>query len=72
MALVKVRQKNVKKKELAGDENLSRYQMILMSNNTVKEPVERRLFQSRYHRILMSLEIYQVTARGQFPQPHFY
>ena len=40
--------------------------MILKSNKTVKAQVERRRFQSRYHRISMSLEIYQGTVRGQF------
>ena len=53
-------------KRIGRGRNLSRYQMILLSNNTVTEPVERRRFQSRYHRILMSLEICQGTARGQF------
>jgi len=43
--------------------------MILLSNGTVKEPVERQVFHSMYHRILVSLEIYQGTARGQLKPP---
>jgi hypothetical protein len=53
-------------KRIGRGRKLSGYQMILLSNNIVREPVERRRFQSRYHRILMSLEICQGTARGQF------
>jgi hypothetical protein len=49
-------------KKIGRGRNLSRYQMILLSNKTVKEPVEHRHFQSRNHGILMSLEIYQGTV----------
>ena len=40
-----------------------------MSNRAVKEPVERRSLLSRYQRLLLSLEIYQGTARGQLKPP---
>jgi hypothetical protein len=43
--------------------------MTFMSNKTVPEPVERRGLLSRYQKVLLSLEIYQGTARGQFKPP---
>jgi len=55
-----------KDKRIGRGIKLSGYQMILLSNNTVKEPVERWRLQSWYQRFLLSLENYQGTARGQF------
>jgi len=45
---------------------------VIKSGETVSEQFERRGLPSRYQRILLSLEIYQGTARGQLPEPHFY
>jgi hypothetical protein len=50
------------RKKIGRGRNLSRFQMISLSNKTVKEPVEHRHFKSRNHGILMSLEIYQGTV----------
>jgi len=44
---------------------MSRYQMILMSNKIVPEPVERPGWLSGYQKVLMSSEICLGTAGGQ-------
>ena len=51
--------------------NLSRYEMVIIKNKTVPEPIERRGLSSRYQKVLLSLEIYQGTERGQFPNAAF-
>ena len=56
-------------KRIGRRRNLSRYQMIWLSNKTVPEPVERRGLLSWYQRFLLSLEIYLGTVRGQFKPP---
>ena len=42
-------------KRIGQGRNLSRHQMIWLSNKTVKEPVERRGLQSRYKWVFLSL-----------------
>jgi len=58
--------------ELAGAENYQGIRKVILSNDTIKEQYERRRLLSRYNRVLMLLGNYQVTARGQLPEPHFY
>jgi len=46
--------------------NQSRYEDVILSNDTIKESAERRDLLSRYQRFLLSFEIYHDTAGGQF------
>ena len=70
MAVSKSAEQKSQGKRIGRRGNLSRYQLILRSNETVAEPVERRGLQSGYQRVLLSLKNYQGMARGQLKLPH--
>ena len=52
--------------EIGRRRNLSRYEDVILSNDTIKKSVESWGLLSRYQRFLLSFKIYHDTAGGQF------